>query len=373
MSSIKTRNPALDIIRILAFCSVVGVHFFLNTSFYSTTIQYPIHFLMIVVRTACLVCVPLFMLLTGYLMNKKTLSKKYYIGIIKTIGIYVLASIACYINSVIFINGEFAFWDFVIKLFSFRAAKYSWYIEMYIGLFLIIPFLNLIYNNLNSQKHKKILILTFISLTALPSIFNVYDLTSLLPFLSNVASSGHNEIVPDWWTTLYPITYYFIGAYLKEYTTKISTAKSFIAYIFTLLTFSLYCFYRSNSHNFSAGKFQQWEALPVIILSVSLFLTINSIKMDKIPIKISKTLSKISDLTLCAYLVSEIFDKQIYNALSEQIENLEEQFRYYAPCVFIIICSSLLTSFVINFIYQVLYEMISKIFNQIKSKKMSGQ
>ncbi len=370
MSSIKSRSPVLDIIRILAFCAVIGVHFFLNTSFYSTTIQYPIHFLMIITRTACMVCVPFFMLLTGYLMNKKTLNKKYYIGIIKTIGIYVLASFLCYINSIIFSNNDFDFLSFIVKLLSFNAAEYAWYIEMYIGLFLIIPFLNIIYNSLNSQKQKKVLILTFIVLTAIPSVSNFFDISFILPFLSNIPSN-HSTIVPDWWTRIYPITYYFIGAYIKEFATKISSIKAFVVFICTLIFTSAYCFYRSQNLNFSTGQLQEWGALSIVILSVSLFIAINNIKLDKVPIKLGKILTYISNLTLCAYLVSEIFDKLIYNVLTDYFESMEEQFKYYLPCVFIIICLSLLTSSVINFIYQSIVEMIVKVLNKNNAKERS--
>ncbi len=374
MSKIKTRNPSLDIIRILAFCSVVGVHFFLNTSFYRTTIHLPVHFLMIIIRTACLVCVPLFMLLTGYLMNKKALNKKYYIGIIKTIGIYFLASLACYISKTIISGTRFDILTFVINLFSFKAAKYSWYIEMYIGLFLLVPFLNLIYNNLTSQKQKKVLVFTLIILTALPSILNVYDLTTLLPFLSHIPSTGHNKIIPDWWTSLYPITYYYIGAYLKEYKPKANFIQTLFIYLFTLLGFSAYCLYRSNGHNFFAGKFQEWGALPVVILSISLFHMINCVKMDKVPTRLNHILSKLSDLTLCAYLVSEIFDSLIYKYLNNNVTNiLEEQFKYFLPCILTIIVLSLITSLLINFIYQTIYNTVLKTCNHIKAKKLSGK
>ena len=35
----------------------------------------------------------------------------------------------------------------IIYIFNFTACPNAWYLEMYIGLFLLIPFLNIIYNN----------------------------------------------------------------------------------------------------------------------------------------------------------------------------------------------------------------------------------
>ena len=92
---LRRRNSTLDVIRIVGLFSVVGVHFFLHTGFYSQpyTGEGPIEsiikaisegdsdyltsawmFLMYMLRTLFNVCVPLFIILTGYLMSKKTLS-----------------------------------------------------------------------------------------------------------------------------------------------------------------------------------------------------------------------------------------------------------------------------------------------------------
>ena len=46
---------------------------------------------------------------------------------------------------------------------------------MYIGLFLLIPFLNAMWRGLKGQKQKILLIATLLALTTLPSLFNIYD------------------------------------------------------------------------------------------------------------------------------------------------------------------------------------------------------
>ena len=82
----KRRNPALDITRILAFLCVVGIHFFLNNNFYNIPVRGLPMAGMISVRCFCMICVPLFLMLSGYLLKEKTLSRKYYSRII-----YILA------------------------------------------------------------------------------------------------------------------------------------------------------------------------------------------------------------------------------------------------------------------------------------------
>lgn len=141
MKQYEKRNINLDLIRCVAVLCVISVHFFLNNGFYNEIVQGKAMCLMTIMRTSFMVCVPLFLLLTGYLMNHKVLSRRYYLGIIKVLGTYVLASIACILVNIFYHQQEISFKQAVLSIFDFTGARYSWYIEMYIGLFLLIPFL----------------------------------------------------------------------------------------------------------------------------------------------------------------------------------------------------------------------------------------
>ena len=148
IKKLNTRNSAMDIIRIVAVFTVISIHFFLHNGFYSQTVKGTEMYIMVLMRTFFSVCVPLFIILTGYLMSSKTLSKKYYSGIVNTLIVFVLATIVCMVFISIKYGDQFTFKDFILNTLNFKGANYSWYIEMYFGLFLIIPFLNLAYNNL---------------------------------------------------------------------------------------------------------------------------------------------------------------------------------------------------------------------------------
>lgn len=79
------RNTNLDVIRCIAVFEVLSIHFFLNNGFYSTIVNSFEMYKQIFFRTFFMSCVPLFMILTGYLMSNKTLSLKYYFKISKII------------------------------------------------------------------------------------------------------------------------------------------------------------------------------------------------------------------------------------------------------------------------------------------------
>ncbi|WP_431854957.1 acyltransferase family protein [Mediterraneibacter faecis] len=117
----KKRNINLDIIRSIAVFSVLSVHFFLNNGFYTEIIKGKRMFVMFTMRTAFMICVPLFAILTGYLMNKKILSKTYYLGLVKTYITYLLASVfdilflSCYTSEHIGIR------TFILRILNFSS------------------------------------------------------------------------------------------------------------------------------------------------------------------------------------------------------------------------------------------------------------
>ena len=171
----RSRDSAMDIVRCVALLSVIGVHFFLNSGFYDEIVRGEHMYIMTVARSACMICVPLFMVLSGYLMRMRRPSLRYYKKITKTLGIYVLASVVCQAYKWVAYDQLVSLRDLIVDTLEFRAANYCWYVEMYIGLFLLIPYLNILYNNIQTKKEKQGLLLVMIVLTCLPAVANTYS------------------------------------------------------------------------------------------------------------------------------------------------------------------------------------------------------
>lgn len=77
---------------------------------------------------------------------------------------------------------------------------------MWIGLFLLTPFLNILYRHIPNQKQKLVLLGTLFLITALPDWTNRYGL----------------HLVPEFWVNCFPLFFYFAGAYIREYQPSIS-------------------------------------------------------------------------------------------------------------------------------------------------------
>ena len=127
------RNLNADLIRCVAVFSVISVHFLLNGGFYKQEVCGIPMLVMCMYRSFFMTCVPLFLILTGYLMGQKKLSKGYYKGLWKTIEIYLLASIACLLFKKFVQEEDITIYSGLLSILAFKGANYAWYIEMYIA------------------------------------------------------------------------------------------------------------------------------------------------------------------------------------------------------------------------------------------------
>lgn len=358
----KVRDSSLDIIRIFAVFSVISVHFFLNTGFYSQPVQGNAIFGMIFVRSFFMICVPLFLLLTGYLMSLKKLSRKYYLGIVKTLGIYVLACIAHIIYKNIKVPGTYDIKRAILGILDFSAANYSWYIEMYIGLFLLIPFLNLIYHGLKNKKQKQGLIITFLFLTSIPMVINIFNFSMEGWWMQPSMSAEYSKLLPGFWLGLYPLTYYFIGCYLKEYGLSVNKLFSWLFLLSALFFDGSFNYYRSFREPFVWGSWQNWGSLFHVVLAVLVFHIITEAKWpQKLPHRGKTFLKWISDLSLGAYLVSYIFDSEFYPILKAHEVQFIDRVRYFPVMVLSVFICSMLLSAVLNLIYNGIVLFIKEI------------
>ncbi|MEG0416644.1 MAG: acyltransferase family protein [Erysipelothrix sp.] len=354
------RNINLDLIRIFAFLGVVGIHFFLNSGFYQVQITNSKHLLTIMVRTFFSYCVPFFIILSGYLMSQKKITTNYYKGILKTLLVYVLISIVLIIYNNLYHSTGYSITDSFFMILSFDAARYSWYIEMYIGLFLIIPYLNLVYNGLQSKEQKIGLICVGLFLTSLPLFLNSHNYRSLSWWGMPSQSSEYQQILPNYWTIIYPIVYYFIGCYINEFRPKMKSITNLLYIIITTILFGLYNYYRSFGSTYVNGDFQSWESPFTVVLSVLLFIYFLNLDTSKVSLRSRRLIIIFSNATLGAYLVSSMFDDYFYSILNASITNFNVKIVMIVVMVPLVFLSSLLFSILLNYFIRTIKQLYKK-------------
>lgn len=360
----RMRQMGPDVVRMIAFMSVPAIHFFLNTEYYTTPVAGVRMYFMTVMLVACSVCVPLFMLLTGYLMSAKPVSiqKKEILGFYgkskDLILTYILATMVILLYRGTVNREDIGFRGAVMNLLGYQ--QYSWYVNMYLGCVLLIPFLNLLWNSLSTQESRRIWTAVLTVLTVLPSVFNVYDLETPGALRNPWLTGSYAKLVPDWWAGLYPLTYYYLGAYIRCYVKgdTLDRKKLRLVLLISFFIFGGYDYWRSYAGDFKWAAWCDWGSLQNTLNSVLLFVLLISADYSCCSLETRRRMGRIASLTFGAYLLSWIPDHFIYPRLIERVPQMHHRFDWYVPCVLLSIVCSLLLAQMIQWIQRILYFLV---------------
>lgn len=292
------------------------------------------------IRNFAMSCVPLFIILTGYLMSQKKLCRGYYKGVIRTLITFVIAEIGCIIYDAI------AFEKPILdQIKDIGLAHYSWYIDMYIGLFLLIPFLNLAYNSIDSKKRKQIFIIT------------LFVICCLFPTIA-----GFLYKTQGWWHVAYPLAYYFAGCYIREYPPRLSCLKYIMMALLSNTLFVIFLNLRYPNAVMWRSAHTEYSSAFIYIVSLLLFCAMLKLHDKLGGCKYARiVLPRISRLTLGAYLISYITDDIIYDTLRAYVHSDSTQLYFLPLTVTVSIIASLCLSYFINLICDAILQIIKHI------------
>ena len=307
----KKRYVGLDIVRVCAILFVILHHSVTHLGLMNGDVYSVKWFLSLFLRELTYSCVPLFLILSGYLQKNKTLSLSYYRSIFPLylsyaiISILTLAAVAIYDKS-FFVDPI----DAIYRILNFTANDYSWYFEMFLGLFLLIPFLNILYNGIQSKSGKLVLILSLAFLTLLPD-----TIVGFSPYYDNTEATLALNFIPDFFESLYPVTYYFIGAFIADHKPRLKTFARILtvliaALIPTLIT-ALYTYARGEYAWYMMVGFQN---ICICLTAIAVFIALYDIGSSPVPV--SFILKHISLGAFEMYLFSFIWDSFIYKVSS---------------------------------------------------------
>lgn len=257
-------------------------------------------------RHLTLACVPLFLMLTGYLQSRKTFCVRYYRSIIPLIVSYAAINLLCVIARW-WLEGEVFYWkNAVYSMFNFTANEYAWYFEMYIGLFLLIPFLNMVYQGIRTRAGKHILLASLAILTLLPD-----TLAGFSPYYNGSGSTVALDIVPDFFKSMYPITFYFLGCYIAEYKPKLVGARKLVVLCAPVLPAGLVVLYTYVRSWYAWYLCNGFQTITVAITAVCVFVVLYDIEIKSEPMR--KAAEQIALCTFELYLLSYLWDSLVYS------------------------------------------------------------
>lgn len=302
------RNYSIDLIKTMAAFFVVAVHFLLNSGFYDQTIQTNLTLFWMMTRQVTITAVPLFLLCTGFLMNRKKLSVSYLLNLFPVLFLYVSISLVGWLRMVVMDEGV-SLTDALFGILDYSTNTYSWYVEMYIGLYLMIPLLNLIWQANQNQFFHRYVVGVSLFLFFGPSLLNSFG-----------------KVVPDFWIDAYPIGYYFIGAYLFEYQEQFKKFKKtwllLLIATFAFFVLDVILDYQTTYQDFAGNQYNGFEPLIVSFLIFVCCLRIPVTKGFQLPIR------KLSQWTLGIYLMSDVTDQLVYPIARMLLPTMEQRLTY---------------------------------------------
>ena len=354
------RIIGLDVVRVCAIFFVISVHFFLNSEFNQLYFNNISTFILTCLRWLFFTCIGLFLLLTGFLNKNTHFNRKYVYKLFKVLISYLIIGVICLFFKKFYLNEDITFVRGIINLFNFSANDYAWYVEMYCGLFLIIPFLNILYDNLKTKENK---------LKLLGVLLVMFSLTSTFKFF--YPSVYTINAFSDYWVAGYPVLYFFLGKFLSEFSLKMSRKKLLFMLIFILVfkTGLLFIFNFGQTFpmdifsGYAGGYYNLFTVLEVVLLFSIL---VNTKLKNNLFIK---AITSISFVSFEMYLFSAVVDKFYYSNIDLQFGNLWNYLINYLISVTVVFIVSYMCALLINkfsrFIYKnckIIYDLVCDFF-----------
>ena len=279
------RETGIDLVRITGMFFVLGVHQFLYNGFYYEPQQGVLIWAADVFRWLFYCCNGIFMMLSGYLRCYKTQFRECYRGLIPILIGYSLTCLVVY--PVMYLSGEkLNVFGWISKYITF--GNYAWYLEMYLGLTLFSPVINL---GLRQMCDRDLAIFALIMVL----ITSAHGITSL-------------DVIPNYWSALYPVTYYVLGAAIRRLQPRVKVWQGLGAAL--LVCMGLACIsLLSTDKGFTKGFTQGYGGFWTMLTAACVFLGLYRVKAGE---RMGRILGWLSGGVFEGFLLSKAFDLWTY-------------------------------------------------------------
>ena len=286
------RMASIDLLKCIAIFTIPAQHFFsLHSQFRQTTFSGFPMFFQGVGMELFLIGVPLFIAITGFLSRQTRPTLSYYRKSLRVIVPYIVISIVYILFRTIRNHEAITFLDGLLMILGFTAIPYAWYVEMWIGLYLLAPFLNILADGISSRRDSIILIATLYVMSYLAATLN---------------REGYH-LLPGYWVNISPLACYFFGAHLRRFGCGVPRKRLVLFILFAIMvepTVNL-LFFRGQVYRFVLGIY-----LFIVPAMAALFALLYQWETEKK--WLGKALALVSGLTREMYLWCALFDMILY-------------------------------------------------------------
>lgn len=284
----KIRSANLDALRIFSMLLIVLLHTIDHSGVLEQEQNYgnAIYLYIRYIYALCQVCVNIYVMLSGYFLVTSRFKLSKIITLWMSVAFYSftfkLIFMLCGIE-------DFSIVSLASCIFPIFTGRY-WFITIYVGMYLLFPFLNTLIHSLDKRKHTLLVLVLFLIMSLWSSIH---------PMFAGMNSGGGWGLA--WFVVLYITAAWFRLYYSPTY----KPIKWILGYIAIPLCIALlFCPPLSNIlpgfiHRIVANWYS-YDSAPVFIMTILLFVGFLNIKFNN---KVSKAICKIAPLTLGVYLI----------------------------------------------------------------------
>ena len=287
--SIKKRELNLELLRIIGMLAIVIFHFSDWGGLLKINIAIsPNKLLGEFINIGGSFGNDIFILISGYfLVNSKFKTKK----LLKIVLEILFYSILMYIVCVSFGIVEYNIYDVKRSIFPISYNMY-WFATLYVVIYLLSPFINLVVNNINKKQHLTLIIVLGIFISVIPSI--LID--------SNIFSDNFIRF----------IFLYIIAAYIKKYSKTYNKKNVLVLIIFSILTlFAISFIYTQLGIDEYITIYNNMTSVPMLLLTISTFVFFKDLKVNNE----SKIIPFFAKASFAVYLIhiNIYFKKYLFN------------------------------------------------------------
>lgn len=276
--SMSRRESGIELLRIVLMILIIGGHIVYTQNASLLNIGSADYYIGNIYRSFCVCAVDCFILISGYFRINLYFPKIFKI-IIKTFFYVILIFI---IFTLLGFHSIQITKD--ILLFAPIFTQRYWFLTMYVILYFLCPFLNIIIDLLNKTQKKKLMLIIIILFYIYPSISNCINAPA-------ITKDGGYGIVNF-------ICLYFIGTCIKEHEIDVSKKNRFlIGYIISSFLLFTMNHLLSLFFGFPFNGFINYNTIFCLSSSICLFCFFKSLKFN------NKYVNKFSKVSLWVYVI----------------------------------------------------------------------
>ncbi len=280
----KKRESNIELLRIISMLMIIAHHFSVHSNFVAEKTSFTNNVWLQLLSSGGKIGVNIFILISGFfLINSKKVNINKFIKLLAQLLFY---SITIFIVFVAFGIKQF---DISDSINYFLGYPVWWFAKAYLVIYLFHPYINKLLNSLSKVEHKKLILISTI-------------IISIIPTITTINADGG--------TFLWFIFLYSLGAYISKYPINLDWKASkylLVSVLLCCLTFLIVIVFdyigikRPLFSKYAMYLFEM-NKLPVLLISVFLFLTFKNMK-----IKYNKLINTISAATFGIYLLHDSY------------------------------------------------------------------